>query len=291
MLRLSVIFAYTFPHHGLWRITMTHTATAKADIETLLEIMARLRDPEGGCPWDQEQDFRSIAPYTLEEAYEVVDAIERDAREDLQDELGDLLFQVVYHARMAEEAGWFDFSDVARGICDKLVRRHPHVFAGETVADAEAQTVAWEQHKDRERAAVIDSAIAGVPVALPALTRASKLQKKAARVGFDWPEIGGVIDKLEEELEELRAEIDRNAGHAALEEEAGDLLFAAVNLLRHAGVDPETALRRASDKFAWRFRQVELRCLESGKAVKEVSADVLDWHWNAVKQQETGPAD
>lgn len=270
---------------------MTHTDTAKAGIETLLEIMARLRDPEGGCPWDQEQDFRSIAPYTLEEAYEVVDAIERDAREDLQDELGDLLFQVVYHARMAEEAGWFDFSDVARGICDKLVRRHPHVFAGETVADAEAQTVAWEQHKDRERAAVIDSAIAGVPVALPALTRACKLQKKAARVGFDWPEIGGVIDKLEEELEELRAEIDRNAGHAALEEEAGDLLFAAVNLLRHAGVDPETALRRASDKFAWRFRQVELRCLESGKAVKEVSADVLDWHWNAVKQQETGPAD
>jgi MazG family protein len=270
---------------------MTHTDTAKAGIETLLEIMARLRDPEGGCPWDQEQDFRSIAPYTLEEAYEVVDAIERDAREDLQDELGDLLFQVVYHARMAEEAGWFDFSDVARGICDKLVRRHPHVFAGETVADAEAQTIAWEQHKDRERAAVIDSAIAGVPVALPALTRACKLQKKAARVGFDWPEIGGVIDKLEEELEELRAEIDRNAGHAALEEEAGDLLFAAVNLLRHAGVDPETALRRASDKFAWRFRQVELRCLESGKAVKEVSADVLDWHWNAVKQRETSPAD
>ena len=265
---------------------MTQTDNDNATIETLLQIMARLRDPVGGCPWDLEQDFRSIAPYTLEEAYEVVDAIERDAPADLQDELGDLLFQVVFHARMAEEAGWFGFDSVVRGICDKMVRRHPHVFAGETVADAEAQTLAWEKHKERERSAVIDSAIAGVPVALPALTRACKLQKKAARVGFDWPDIDGVIDKLGEELEELRAEIDRQAGHAALEDEAGDLLFAAVNLLRHAGVDPETALRRASDKFALRFRQVELRCLESGKAVSDVNADVLDWHWNEVKRQE-----
>jgi uncharacterized protein YabN with tetrapyrrole methylase and pyrophosphatase domain len=242
---------------------MTRSDTDTATIQSLLDIMARLRDPDGGCPWDQQQDFRSIAPYTLEEAYEVVDAIERDDRADLQDELGDLLFQVVFHARMAEEAGWFGFGAVVQGICDKLVRRHPHVFAGETIADAEAQTLAWEKHKDRERAAVIDSAIAGVPLALPALTRACKLQKKAARVGF----------------------------HAALEDEAGDLLFAAVNLLRHAGVDPETALRRASDKFAWRFRQVELRCLESGKAVSDAGAEVLDWHWNEVKRQEAGSTD
>jgi MazG family protein len=265
---------------------MTHPDTENASIETLLEIMARLRDPEQGCPWDLEQDFRTIAPYTLEEAYEVVDAIERDAPDDLQDELGDLLFQVVFHARMAEEAGWFDFSSVLQGICDKMVRRHPHVFAEETVADAKEQTLAWEKHKERERSAIIDSAIAGVPVALPALTRACKLQKKAAREGFDWTDIDGVIDKLGEELGELREEIDRKAGHAALEDEAGDLLFAAVNLLRHAGVDPETALRRASDKFAWRFRQVELRCLESGQAVRDVDADVLDWHWNEVKRQE-----
>ena len=265
---------------------MTQTDTDTATIETLLEIMARLRDPDGGCPWDLEQNFRSIAPYTLEEAYEVVDAIERDAPGDLRDELGDLLFQVVFHARMAEETGWFDFGSVVKGICDKMVRRHPHVFANETVADAVEQTIAWEKHKERERSDFIDSAIAGVPVALPALTRACKLQKKAARVGFDWPDIEGVIDKLGEELEELRTEIDREAGYAALEDEAGDLLFAAVNLLRHAGVDPETALRRASDKFAWRFRQVELRCLESGKAVSDVDADALDWHWNEVKRQE-----
>ncbi len=272
-------------------MTPPDTDPSTATIETLLDIMARLRDPENGCPWDRQQDFRSIAPYTLEEAYEVVDAIERDAPADLQDELGDLLFQVVFHARMAEEAGWFGFGAVVQGICDKMVRRHPHVFASETITDAEAQTLAWEKHKDRERAAVIDSAVAGVPLALPALTRACKLQKKAARVGFDWPDIGGVIDKLEEELEELRTEIDCNAGHAALEDEAGDLLFAAVNLLRHAGVDPETALRRASDKFAFRFRQVELRCLESGKAVGDTGADVLDWHWNEVKRQEAGPTD
>ena len=271
---------------------MNSPDTDNATIGTLLEVMARLRDPEGGCPWDLQQDFRSIAPFTLEEAYEVVEAIERGDSAELQDELGDLLFQVIYHARMAEEAGWFDFGDVVRGICEKLVRRHPHVFGDERVADAEEQTRAWERHKERERAErYIDSAIGGVPLALPALTRASKLQKKAARVGFDWPDIGGVIDKLQEELGELRTEIDRNAGHAALENEAGDLLFAAVNLLRHAGVDPETALRRATDKFAWRFRQVELRCIESGTTVSNAGADVLDWHWNAVKQQEPGTPD
>jgi len=255
-------------------------------IQTLLDIMAHLRDPDNGCPWDQEQDFRSIAPYTLEEAYEVVDAIERDDHTDLQDELGDLLFQVVYHARMAEEAGWFRFSDVVKSICDKMVRRHPHVFADESITDAGAQTRAWEQHKQNERGTEVDSALDGVPVALPALTRACKLQRKAARVGFDWPDSDGPVAKVSEELAELHTEIAAHAGFDTLEDEAGDLLFASVNLIRHAGIDPESALRRASDKFARRFRQVEHRCRESGRAVNEVDLETLDRHWETVKRQE-----
>ncbi|MEN8108565.1 MAG: nucleoside triphosphate pyrophosphohydrolase [Pseudomonadota bacterium] len=258
-------------------------------IQTLLDIMARLRDPKSGCPWDQEQDFRSIAPYTLEEAYEVVDAIERDDHADLQDELGDLLFQVVYHARMAEEAGWFRFSDVVKSICDKMVRRHPHVFADESITDAGAQTRAWEQHKQNERGTEADSALDGVPVALPALARACKLQRKAARVGFDWPDSDGPAAKVSEELAELHTEIAANAGFDALEDEAGDLLFASVNLIRHAGIDPESALRRASDKFTRRFRQVEHRCRESGRAVNEVDPETLDRHWETVKRQEAEP--
>lgn len=255
-------------------------------IQTLLDIMAQLRNPDNGCPWDQEQDFRSIAPYTLEEAYEVVDAIERDDHADLQDELGDLLFQVVYHARMAEEAGWFRFSDVVKSICEKMVRRHPHVFADESITDAEAQTRAWEQYKQNERGTEVDSALDGVPVALPALTRACKLQRKAARVGFDWPDSDGPAAKVSEELAELHTEIAANAGFDAMEDEAGDLLFASVNLIRHAGIDPESALRRASDKFARRFRQVEHRCRESGRAVNEVDLETLDRHWETVKRQE-----
>jgi MazG family protein len=249
--------------------------------------MARLRDPDNGCPWDRQQDFRSIAPYTLEEACEVVDAIERDDRADLQDELGDLLFQVVYHAQMASEFGWFDFSDVVQGICDKMVRRHPHVFAGAEIADANAQTHAWERHKQEERGerpggSVLD----GVPLALPALMRADKLQKKASRAGFDWPDIRGVFDKVEEEMDELRAEIEDGLDHEALKDEAGDLLFAVVNLVRHAGAEPESALRRANRKFTKRFHQVEKHCHEAGKSVSETDLDTLDWYWDQVKLRE-----
>jgi ATP diphosphatase len=257
-----------------------------ATIQTLLEIMARLRDPEAGCPWDRQQDFRSIAPYTLEEACEVVDAIERSDMAGLQDELGDLLFQVVYHARMAGECGWFDFSDVLQGICNKMVRRHPHVFAGEAVADAGAQTLAWEAHKQREKGEAPVSALDGVPLALPALMRADKLQRKAARAGFDWPDIRGVFDKVEEELEELHAEIEDGLDHDAIRNEAGDLLFAVVNLLRHAGVEPESALRETNGKFTRRFQQVERLCREKGASVAETDLDTLDWYWDQVKLQE-----
>jgi MazG family protein len=266
---------------------MNAHSSEPATIETLIEVMARLRDPDSGCPWDQEQDFRTIAPYTLEEAYEVVDAIEREDRTDLQDELGDLLFQVIYHARMAGEAGWFDFSDVVQGVCDKMIRRHPHVFAGEVIADVQAQTRAWEKHKEKERGSgVLDSVLDGVPVALTALTRASKLQKKAARAGFDWPDIHGVLDKVAEELEELRVEIRAGSDARALKDETGDLLFAVVNLARHAGVDPESALRQASSKFTNRFHQVETQCTLAGNTVGETDLDTLDGYWNQAKLRE-----
>lgn len=264
---------------------MTVDATAPATIQTLLDIMAQLRTPKTGCPWDLQQDFHSIAPYTLEETYEVVDAIERGDRKALREELGDLLFQVVYHARMAQEEGSFDFSDVVSDICEKMIRRHPHVFAGETVESAEAQTIAWEKHKEREKG-VSNSALDGVPQALPALTRADKLQKKASRVGFDWPSIHGVSDKVEEELEELREEIRINAGADALKDEAGDLLFAVVNLVRHTGTDPEAALRQANHKFSRRFRMVEELSRADGKTVTETDLDTLDLYWEEVKLRE-----
>lgn len=266
---------------------MTGKDSHPAGMDGLLEIMTRLRDPETGCPWDLEQDFHSIAPYTLEESYEVVDAIEREHAADLRDELGDLLFQVVFHAQMAKEAGWFEFSDVANTICDKLLRRHPHVFGDEQVADARAQTEAWEQHKEREREPH-GSAIDGVPLALPALTRAWKIQKKAARAGFDWPDIQGVFDKVQEELQELRQETDRESGHAAILDECGDLLFAAVNLVRYAGVDPERALRSANGKFTRRFHQVEEQCRLSGKDIKATGIDKLEAYWEYAKQREPG---
>jgi MazG family protein len=257
-----------------------------ATIQTLLDIMACLRNPDNGCPWDRQQDFRSIAPYTLEEACEVVDAIERDDKAGLRDELGDLLFQVVFHARMASESGWFDFSDVVRGICDKMVRRHPHVFAGAEIADADAQTLAWESHKQQEKGATSGSVLDGVPLALPALMRADKLQKKASRAGFDWPDIRGVFDKVEEEMGELRAEIEEGLDQEAIKDEAGDLLFAVVNLVRHAGAEPESALRRANRKFTHRFRQVEQLCHEAGTSVTETDLDTLDGYWNQVKMRE-----
>jgi len=269
---------------------MSIDGSAPATIETLLEIMARLRTPGSGCPWDLQQDFHSIAPYTLEEAYEVVDAIEQGDQQALREELGDLLFQVVFHAHMAEQAGWFDFSAVVSGICEKMTRRHPHVFAGERIDSAEAQTAAWEAHKQREKGEC-GSALEGVPLALPALTRADKLQKKASRVGFDWPSIHGVSDKVEEELQELREEIRRNADAEALMDEAGDLLFAAVNLVRHTGTDPEAALRQANHKFSRRFRMVEQLSKAAGKTVKETDLDTLDQYWDEAKAQEaTGSA-
>lgn len=258
---------------------------APATIENLLEIMARLRKPETGCPWDLQQDFRSIAPYTLEEAYEVVDAIEQGDERALAEELGDLLFQVVYHAQMAHEAGWFDFAAVVAGICEKLVRRHPHVFGDEVIKTATAQSQAWELHKERERGEQ-QSILDGIPLALPALTRADKLQKRASRAGFDWPSIHGVSDKVEEELDELREEIHGNAGADAVMDEAGDLLFAAVNLLRHAGIDPEAALHQANRKFARRFRVVEKLTEAAGSTVTETDLDTLDYYWDQAKALE-----
>ena len=258
---------------------------ASTTVASLLDIMAQLRAPETGCPWDLQQDFRSIAPYTLEEAYEVVDAIEQGDGGALKEELGDLLFQVVYHAQMAHEAGWFDFNAVVTGICEKMIRRHPHVFGDDVIHTAEAQTKAWELHKEREREER-ESVLEGVPLTLPALTRADKLQKRAARVGFDWPSIHGVSDKVEEELEELREELQSNADTDALMDEAGDLLFAAVNLVRHAGINPEAALRQGNRKFSRRFRMVEELCEAAGMTVAETDLDTLDAYWDQVKELE-----
>ncbi len=260
-------------------------------VARLIEIMAALRDPGSGCPWDLEQDFRSVAPYTLEEAYEVADAIERDDLAGLQDELGDLLLQVVFHARMASEQGAFDFDDVVAGICDKLVRRHPHVFGGEPIASAEAQTVVWEDHKARERAGRGGSAglLDDVPMALPALTRASKLGKRAARAGFDWPDAAGARRKLDEELAELDEEVHGGREPEALEAELGDLLLAAVNYARHLGVDAETALRRSNARFVRRFLHVERRLAESGLTGQAAGPDRLDAWWEEAKRLEEEP--
>ena len=263
---------------------------AAATMEDLLNIMVQLRQPQTGCPWDLQQDFRSIAPYTLEEAYEVVDAIEQGEAHAVKEELGDLLFQVVFHAQMAREAGWFDFNAVVAGICEKMVRRHPHVFGDDVIRTAAAQTRAWELHKERERGRQ-GSVLDGVPLALPALTRADKLQKKASRAGFDWPSIHGVSDKVEEELEELCEEIQNNAGADALMDEAGDLLFAVVNLVRHAGIDPEAALRQGNRKFARRFRMVEKLSEAAGMTVAETDLDTLDTYWEQVKELEAADHD
>lgn len=228
---------------------------AEADISPLADIMARLRDPDGGCPWDIEQDFASIAPYTIEEAYEVADAIERGDMAELREELGDLLLQVVFHSQMAREAKYFDLGDVIDSICDKMIRRHPHVFASGDAADADQVVTNWEAIKAGERSGKSEdsSALAGVANALPALLRAQKLQKRAARSDFDWPDAEGPKAKIAEEM----AEIEAAKSADALEEEVGDMLFAAVNYARHLGVDSESALKRASAKFERRFRHME----------------------------------
>ena len=244
-------------------------------IQRLLEIMAALRDPQTGCPWDVEQSFATIAPYTIEEAYEVADAIDRGDMGDLKDELGDLLLQVVFHARMAQEQGAFAFADVVDAICDKMTRRHPHVFAGASVEDAEQQTKAWEEHKRAERAARGESdtsALAGISRGLPEWQRAVKLQHKAAKVGFDWPDVPAVMAKVTEELDEVQAATSATERH----EEVGDLLFAIANLARHLGVDPEAALRDANAKFTRRFHYVEARAKADGIGMEDAGLARLD---------------
>jgi ATP diphosphatase len=262
-------------------------------IDDLLHIMARLRDPQGGCPWDLEQDFASVAPYTIEEAYEVADAIDRRDFADLRDELGDLLLQVVFHAQMAHEAGHFGFDDVVGAICDKMVRRHPHVFGDTAVADAAAQTRAWDEHKRAERAAVGDtdaSALAGISRGLPEWQRALKLQKRAATVGFDWPDVGPVFDKLHEELDEVRAEFAAGADPARLTDEIGDVLFVCVNLARHAKVDVSAALRGANAKFERRFRRMERLAAERGEGLAGKSLAEQDALWDQAKAEERAAA-
>ncbi len=255
-----------------------------AGIARLVEIMARLRDPEGGCPWDIAQTFATIAPYTLEEAHEVADAIERQAWDELKGELGDLLFQSVYHARMAEEAGLFGFADVVRAISDKMVARHPHVFADQSRDKTAAeQSRDWEAAKAAERAG--SRTLEGVARALPALTRAVKLQNRAARVGFDWPSTTEVLDKLVEEAREV-VEARDTLGEAALAEEVGDLLFVVANLARHLKVDPEAALRAANAKFTRRFARIEDWLAEGGKRPEDSDLAEMDALWNRAKAEE-----
>ncbi len=260
---------------------------ANEPLQRLLQIMARLRDPEGGCPWDVEQTFATIAPYTIEEAYEVADAIERGDLDDLKEELGDLLLQVVYHARMAEEAGAFDFAAVAAAVADKMVRRHPHVFGEDEVRDAAAQTVRWEAIKAQERAAKGGpaSALSGVPMGLPALTRAAKLTRRAARVGFDWPDTAQVIAKLHEEIGELEAEIQAGDLDKA-REELGDMLFVCANLARKLDVEPEDALRATNAKFLRRFAYIEARLALDDRTPDQASLEEMDALWDEAKQLE-----
>lgn len=251
--------------------------------------MAQLRHPQTGCPWDLKQDFRSLLPYTLEEAYEVADAIERGDHDDLRDELGDLLFQVVFQSRVAEEQGLFDFEQVAAGIADKLTRRHPHVFGDTVYEDEAAFKRAWEQAKLDERHAKAGKAAAsvleGIGAALPALVRAEKLQKRAARFGFDWPEAEPVFAKVHEELDELR-EAHASGDQAHVEEEVGDLLFVAVNLARHLGVSPEAALRAANAKFFRRFQHIEQGLAEEGRGLEGTPLEELDALWDDAKARE-----
>lgn len=254
-------------------------------IDRLLNIMQRLRDPESGCPWDRAQTYKTIVPHTLEEAYEVADTIEREDYAELRDELGDLLFQVVFYAQLAKEEGRFDFEQVATAIADKLERRHPHVFADKQFADAEEQTRHWEELKQQERADKATqtrlSILDGIARNLPAMSLASKLQKRAAQVGFDWPTYAGVVEKVQEELVELQqdwADQDRR------EDEIGDLLFTCVNLARHAGCDPEMALRRANQKFERRFRDLEGLCHGQQRQLDQLSPDDLEALWHEVKK-------
>lgn len=263
------------------RIEMTN-------IRRLLEIMDRLRDPECGCPWDRRQTFASITPHTLEEAYEVADVIESGRYDALPGELGDLLFQIVFYARMAQERGWFSFDSVVEAICEKLVARHPHVFAGAAVGDAGEQSRQWEEIKARERRAgnAGGGTLDGIALGLPAITRAAKLQRRAAQVGFDWPEPGPVFDKVLEELREVRDTLGQGRERTAAE--VGDLLFACVNLARHLDVDPEQALRGANGRFERRFAHIERNLASQGKAIAEATASQMEALWEDAKRGDGG---
>ena len=269
----------------------TANALPKEPLNRLLAVMAWLRDRQHGCPWDIDQTFRTIAPYTIEEAYEVADAIERNDMAALKEELGDLLLQVVYHAQMASEARAFSFNDVAATIADKMIDRHPHVFGDLKIADADAQTVSWEARKAAERAKKNGSAepagaLDGVARALPALLRAEKIQKRAARVGFDWKSIGPVIAKIEEELGELGRELAADQkDQARVADELGDVLFAVANLARHCQVDPEAALRSTNDKFERRFRYLEQRLAEQGRKPADAALDEMEALWQEAKSK------
>jgi ATP diphosphatase len=268
--------------------------TPSRDIDRLLEIMAALRTPQTGCPWDLEQNFSTIAPYTLEEAYEVADAIARDDLTDLKEELGDLLLQVVFHARIAEEQDAFAFGDVVQAITEKLIRRHPHVFGEERSDTPQAVEGLWERIKDEEKAArnggQSEGALAGVPVGLPALTRALKLQQKASKVGFDWNDPHAVLRKIREEADEIEAALGTGAAAPADTNEAaaevGDLLFAAVNLARHLHADPESVLRQTNRKFERRFGSIERALAAEGKAPQDASLAEMDALWDEAKAQE-----
>jgi nucleoside triphosphate diphosphatase len=276
-------------------MTPSRVMSPSRDIGRLIEIMAALRTPKTGCPWDLEQDFSTIAPYTLEEAYEVADAIARNDLGDLQEELGDLLLQVVFHARMAQEQGAFDFGDVVEAITSKLIRRHPHVFGDQEARDPGRVKGLWEEIKAREKEAKAaqkatqgkpapDGALAGVPVALPALTRALKLQSKASRVGFDWNDPRAVLRKIREEADEIEAALDDNDPGAAAE--VGDLLFAAVNLARHLDADPEALLRQTNQKFERRFSAIEEALTMLGKAPQDATLAEMDALWDQAKARE-----
>jgi nucleoside triphosphate diphosphatase len=273
-------------------LNQTPQAPASAAFLKLLDIMAKLRDPKGGCPWDLDQSFRTIVPHTIEEAYEVADAIEQDDLQSLKSELGDLLFQTVFYAQMAREAGSFDMADVLNGLNEKMIRRHPHVFGTLAIADAAEQTHAWEKQKAEERAAeaaakgIKPSAVDGVIPGLPALTRAEKLQKRAARVGFDWPEAAQVLDKIAEETREIHAALQEKLPKESVAEEIGDLLFAVVNLARHLEIDSEGALRAANRKFERRFRKVEEILGHQGKEPAGSTLDEMEAAWVQAKQEE-----
>ncbi|NLO80356.1 MAG: nucleoside triphosphate pyrophosphohydrolase [Xanthomonadaceae bacterium] len=259
-------------------------------VTRLREIMRQLRDPKRGCPWDLQQDFRTIAPYTIEEAYEVADAIERQDLSALKEELGDLLFQVVFHAQMAQEQGAFDFDDVASAVAEKLLRRHPHVFGDVVIDDAETQTRSWEAIKAQERRQQANgqsvSVLDGIGLALPGLTRAVKLQRRAAQVGFDWDDVEPVFAKLDEEIQELREELANGADAERLEAELGDLLFVVANLARHLGIDPEAALRRANASFERRFRHIERTLAEQGRSPEDATLEEMDALWDEAKRLE-----